>query len=162
MADFSLTSPVFSDGEMIPVEYTCEGENVSPPLTISNVPEKALSLAIIVEDPDIPEAVKEQMDIEVFDHWIVYNIPPSVQEVAPGVAVGTPGVNSGDSVGYTGPCPPAEHEPTEHRYVFTLYALDVTLELPEGASKSELKTAMQDHVIGTCQLVGRYEMQSVS
>jgi len=118
-----------------------------------------MSLVIIVTDPDIPEVVKVEMGIDIFDHWVAYNIPPSTTDIAADDPIGTQGANSGGSMGYTGPCPPAEHEPVEHRYFFTIYALDTTLELPEGATNSELETAMQGHVIATAELVGRYQLQ---
>lgn len=162
MAVFSLTSPAFSEGEPVPEEYTCEGRNISPPLTVSDAPKEAKSLAVIVEDPDIPEAVQEKIGIEIFDHWVAYNIPPSTQEMDSGSTIGTQGMNSAESIGYTGPCPPAEHNPTKHRYVFSVYALDTTLDLPEGVGKDKLKQAMQGHVLETAQLTGWYEMQSDS
>lgn len=162
MDTFTLTSQAFADGDSIPIDYSCEGDDINPPLEISGMPEGTMSLALIMEDPDIPEAVKENMGIEVYDHWVAYNIPPSTTEIEPGDAVGTQGVNSGGGTGYTGPCPPAEHKPTEHRYIFTVYALNGTLDLSEGANKQELKAAMQDNIIETAQLVGRYQMQTVS
>lgn len=162
MDTFTLTSPVFADGGSIPIDYSCEGDDISPPLEVSGIPEETMSLALIVEDPDIPEVVKENMGIEVYDHWVSYNIPPSTTEIESGATLGTQGENSGGSIGYTGPCPPAEHEPAEHQYIFIVYAVGRTLDLPEGASKQELKAAMQEDIIETAQLVGRYQMQTIS
>ena len=159
MADFSLHSPEFEEGQMIPAEFTCEGDNMSPGLEIKNTPEGTMSLAITVDDPDIPEAVKEQMGIEIFNHWVAYNLPPSTETLEAGDTTGTQGSNSAGTLGYTGPCPPADKEPKNHRYFFRVYALDTTLELPEGATKQELKNAMADHVLARTELVGRYEMQ---
>lgn len=159
MENFSLTSEAFADGEFIPTQYTCEGDNFSPPLEVANVPEGAKSFALIVDDPDIPSEVKESMGIEVFDHWVAYNIPPSTNEIAAGEAVGVQGQNSSGEVGYTGPCPPAEYEPTEHRYVFSVYALDTTLDLSGSATKDELMNAIDGHVLASAELVGRYEKQ---
>lgn len=159
MDTFTLTSEAFAADDLIPTPYTREGENSSPPLSITNTPDGTMSLAITVEDPDIPQAVQSKMDIAIFDHWVAFNIPPSTKEIPEGSSIGTQGTNSGGELGYTGPCPPAEHEPVEHRYIFTVFALDTTLDLPEGATKEELRLAMQDHTIATAELVGRYRMQ---
>lgn len=157
MDTFTLTSDAFAPNKAIPARFSCEGEDVNPPLSIAGTPDGTMSLAVVMEDPDIPDAVKSQMGIEIFDHWVAYNIPPSTKEIAADDSIGTQGANSGDGIGYTGPCPPAEHEPTEHRYVFSVYALDTTLDLLEGATKSELHDSMEGHVIATAELVGRYE-----
>lgn len=162
MSTFQLTSPAFDNDESIPKKYTCEGENISPPLTIGGVPEKAETLVMIVADPDIPDEVRESMGIEIFDHWVAFNIASdkfSGGEVTieAGSSVGTQGVNSSGDLGYTGPCPPAQYEPTEHRYIFSLYALDDTLNLQQGASKAEVMEAMKGKIVEKAELVGRYE-----
>lgn len=161
MSSLKLTSQAFADGGFIPERFTCEGENVSPPLTIEAVPEAADSLALIVVDPDIPEEVKKKMEIDVFDHWIVFDIGVGISKIAAGESVGTSGGNSSGSSGYTGPCPPANLEPTEHRYVFSLYALDTQLGLSTGADKATVENSLAGHVLATDELVGRYEKTSV-
>jgi hypothetical protein len=160
MSKFTLTSSAFSEGDSIPLTYTCEGKNINPPLSISDTPENTMSLAIVVEDPDIPAKVKEKMKITVFDHWVAYNIPPSTKDISADDPIGTQGSNSSGEVGYTGPCPPAAYEPVEHRYVFTVYALDTTFDLPEGATKEELLKAMNKHIVSTAKLIGQYRMQA--
>jgi len=161
-----LTSEAFSDGGMIPKRFTCEGENISPPLKITDIPEKAKTLAILVTDPDIPKQVQDNMGIDVFDHWVVFNIPADAFDdngrMDEGAGQGTPGVNSSADQGYTGPCPPAEYEPTEHRYVFRVYALDNALDCPLGAKKEVVQESMSGHVLAKTKLVGRYEKQHVA
>ncbi len=160
MSEISLQSSAFEDGGFIPALYTCEGDNINPPLSIENVPEGTKSFVLIAEDPDIPEEVKENMGIQVFDHWVAYNIPPSMTQIPEDEPVGTQGLNSSEEAGYTGPCPPAAYEPTEHRYIFEVSAIDTTLDhLLEGATKSEVRDAMEGHVLGQAELVGRYEKQ---
>lgn len=154
MADFTLTSTAFDYGETIPPLYTCDGEGMPPPLVIANVPEATESLALIVEDPDVPQEVLES---RVFDHWVLFNIPPEEKEITADHISGIPGVNTRGESAYTGPCPPPEYDPKEHRYFFTLYALDTTLPLPEGATKQEVLEAMDGHIIGQTELLGRYE-----
>jgi len=159
MESFTITSPEFAEGQRIPLVYTCDGDNINPPLNIDNTPRGTISLALIVEDPDIPTAVKEKMGIEVFDHWFACNIPPSTSEIPVDTPLGTQGANSYGGVGYTGPCPPAEHEPTEHRYIFTIYALDTTIDLDEGYAKEALRAEMAGHILETASLTGLYEKQ---
>jgi Raf kinase inhibitor-like YbhB/YbcL family protein len=149
-SEMSLTSSAFADGASIPVKYTCEGENVSPPLAISGVPEGAETLALIVDDPDAPGGS--------FVHWTVYNIDPTAAEVAEGAVPGdgTEGLNGLDQPGYTGPCPPSG----THRYIFTLYALEVGLNLDAATSgKPEIEAAMADSTITQTELTGTYALQ---
>jgi len=160
MEDFnlSISSPAFREGEAIPSVYTCDGENISPPLSISGVPKEAQSLVLIVDDPDIPEVVKKARLIDKFDHWVLFNIKAEIKEIEEdykGDGVG--GMNSTKDIGYVGPCPPTEHEPTEHRYVFQLYALDIELDLEEGSTESDVRTAMKGHILGKAELVGLYD-----
>lgn len=162
MSELKLTSSAFASNESIPKKYTCEGKNISPPLTISGVPQIAETLTLIVTDPDIPDEVKDSMGIDIFDHWVAFNIPAEDFKVGEGriqagSAVGTQGVNSSGEAGYTGPCPPAQYEPTEHRYVFSLYALDDSLSLQSVASKAAVMEAMKDNVIAKAELTGYYE-----
>lgn len=159
MSKLQLTSQAFEEGDMIPAQFTCEGDNVSPPLTIDGVPEDAKTLVLIVVDPDIPEEVKDSMGIDVFDHWVAYNITANTTHIESGEAVGMQGSNSSGETGYTGPCPPAQYEPTEHQYVFRLHALDTRLDLSPGASRAAVEQAMEGSVLDEAELVGRYEKQ---
>lgn len=159
MATLTLSSDAFEPDDMIPARFTCEGENINPPLTITDTPDGTMSLALVVEDPDLPGQVKKQLGIEIFDHWVAYNIPPSTTDIPADEPIGTQGQNSGEEVGYTGPCPPAGHTPTKHRYIFTVYAIDTTLNLEEGATKEELMSAIRGHTVASAELVGYYEMQ---
>ena len=140
-----LTSPAFQNNAQIPSEHTCDGRDLSPPLSISGVPSNAKSLALVMDDPDAP--------VGNWDHWIVFNISPSASQMPKGTEPkGVAGKNSWGRTGYGGPCPPSG----THRYLFKLYALDAALNLPEGATKKELERAMQGHIISQAQLMGTY------
>lgn len=153
----TLTSFAFENNGNIPAKFTCDGDEVNPALSISGVPEGTKSLALIMDDPDIPQVFKDQRGIDSFDHWTLFNIPPQTHEIAQGSAVGTVGVNGAGNNEYAGPCPPPQYEPSEHRYFFRLYALNTMIELPEGASKADVLEAMQGHVIERAELIGRYK-----
>lgn len=147
-----LTSTAFEDGGAIPRDYTCDGENISPPLNWNGVPNEAQSLALIVDDPDAPRGS--------FVHWVLYNIPPGLIELPQGVTeqgppgkLGTHGRNDSHKLRYSGPCPPRGQT---HRYFFKLFALDAPLQLEEDASKAEVEQAMQGHILAQGELVGRY------
>jgi Raf kinase inhibitor-like YbhB/YbcL family protein len=149
-----LTSPSFAYNEQIPSKYTCDGENINPLLVISDVPTNTKSLALIMTDPDIPEAAKKNFNVEVWDHWVVFNINPVSQSIPESVKnLGTLGKNTRGNISYGGPCPPDK----EHRYFFKLYALDTTLSLKEGASRIEVEQAMKNHIIEETELMGRYK-----
>lgn len=148
----ALSSSAFSPGESIPVIYTCDGENISPPLSIVGVPENTESLVLVVEDPDVPKSIRED---GMWDHWIVFDIAPDTTAVAEdavpsGAVLGT---TTSNSLEYSGPCPPDR----EHRYFFRLLALDTTLSLPEGILKDDLLKKARSHVIDSAELMGRYE-----
>lgn len=145
-----LTSHAFKEGEKIPRKYTCQGVDISPPLEISGVPKGTKSLALIVDDPDVPVRIRKD---GLWVHWVLFNIPPDTTKIEEGMAVGTVGQNTGKENQYMGPCPPDR----EHRYFFKLYALNSMLKLPEGATKDELLHAMKEHVIAHVELMGRYE-----
>lgn len=133
---------------------------MSPALSIDGVPEGAVSLALIMDDPDIPQVARDERGIEAWDHWVLFDLPPSTREIPEGglpAGVGTTGVNTNGSNAYTGPCPPPQFEPSEHRYVFTLYALDTTLGLREGSTKAQALAAMEGHSIEQATLTGRYK-----
>ncbi len=152
-----LTSPAFAPNHKIPAQYTCDGKNTNPPLFIEEVPEQAKSLVLIMDDPDIPKEITQQRGIEVFDHWIMFNIRPSTREIREGAVKGILGRNSRGDTGYTAPCPPPQYLPKEHRYFFKLYALNTMLDLREGATKVEVEKAMEGHIIEQAELMGRYE-----
>ncbi|MDP3639898.1 MAG: YbhB/YbcL family Raf kinase inhibitor-like protein [Nanoarchaeota archaeon] len=149
-----LTSPAFDHNGKIPAKYTCDGESISPPLQIADIPTAAKSLVLLMDDPDIPEFVKKRYNISVWDHWVVFNIPPTTKNIPERKnPAGVLGKNTGGKNGYDGPCPPDR----EHRYFFKLYALDTTVTLSEGATKAEVERAMEKHVLAKAELVGRYE-----
>lgn len=127
--------------------------DLSPALSISGTPSNTKSLALIMDDHDVPKTLRPD---GVFDHWVLFNISPEIKEIAEGGSAGTSGANSANKNVYTGPCPPPQYEPSEHRYVFTLYALDTELPLAAGASKVDVLNAIQGHIIAQTQLVGRY------
>ena len=142
----NLTSPAFANNGAIPSEYTCDSSDVSPPLAISDVPASAKTLALIMDDPDAP--------VGTWDHWIVFNIPTSTKQIQKGTEPqGTAGKNSWGRTGYGGPCPPSG----THRYFFKLYALDTTLNLPQGSTKKDLERAMQGHILAQSELMGTYK-----
>ncbi len=148
-----LSTPSFTPNGKIPSQYTCDGDNISPPLKIENVPANTKSLVLIMDDPDIPDFVKEKFKIEVWDHWVVFNIPPTTTEIPEGKnPLGVLGKNTGGKNAYGGPCPPDK----EHRYFFKLYALDTMLNLSEGVSKMQVEEAMRGHIIEQVELIGKY------
>ncbi len=151
-----IESPVFQNNQSIPSLYTCDGAGINPPLVFKDVPRQTKSLALIMDDPDIPEAAKQSLGIEVWDHWVIFNILPTVVEIREGQnPEGILGTNTRGNLAYGGPCPPDR----EHRYFFKLYALDSMLSLPAGSTKKELLSAMKGHIIAEAQLIGRYSRQ---
>jgi Raf kinase inhibitor-like YbhB/YbcL family protein len=148
----TLTSPAFSANGTIPSKYTCDGNSVSIPLAWSGAPAATKSYALIMDDPDIPESVKASRGIDVFDHWVLYNIPSDTTKIFEGQQAGAVGVNGAGTTAYVGPCPPDG----EHRYFFYLFALDTTLDFITVPNKQQLIDAMQGHVVGQAQLIGRY------
>jgi hypothetical protein len=149
-----LTSPQFERNGRIPSKYTCEGEDINPPLMISDIPEGTKSLVLIMDDPDVPKHLRED---GIWDHWIKFNIPPTTTTIAEGEEPeGVSGQGTSGNLKYHGPCPPDR----EHRYFFKLYALDTELALPGGASKKDVEVAMQNHILGEAVLIGLYEKGS--
>lgn len=147
----TLSSSAFGNEGEIPVRHTCDGEDLSPPLTFAGVPPGTKSLALVCDDPDAPG--------RVWDHWVLFNLSPGT----PGLPEGLPAVasfpdgslsgkNSWGRIGYGGPCPPKG----THRYYFTLYALDAILSLPAAATKHELLAAAKGHILAGATLMGRY------
>ena len=149
-----LSSSEFLNDGLIPARYTCDGDQINPPLTIEDVSDDVKSLVLIVNDPDVPKQIKSDGN---FDHWVLFNIPPTTAEIAAGTTAGTPGSNGAGKSEYAAPCPPKEYEPSEHRYFFKLYGLDSELSLKAGASRAEVENAMQGHVIAQAELVGTYK-----
>ena len=157
----TIASPSFKHGQSIPSQYTCDGHrNTNPPLEFSGVLPKTVSLALLVDDPDVPKEIKPD---GVFDHWTLFNMPPDTAFIPetndPAKYPGVIGINSAGQKQYTGPCPPKEPEPEEHHYYFKLYALDCMLELPVGATKAHVLAAMEGHILEKSELVGRYKKQ---
>jgi len=145
-----IKSSVFDPNQKIPSKYTCDGKNINPPLSISGVPEKARSIALIMEDPDVPMNVRQD---GMWDHWVVYNISPHLKTIEEAKEpAGTPGTGTSGRTGYMGPCPPDR----EHRYFFKLFALDTELEIPAAATKQEVEKAMQGHILEKAELMGTY------
>ena len=141
-----IASPAFAENSTIPKRHTCDGENTSPPLTIAGVPEGAISLALIVDDPDAPAGT--------WVHWVVWHIDARTREIKAGSlpAGAVQGVNSFKRNNYGGPCPPSG----SHRYFFKLYALDSNLNLGSGTTKADMERAMKGHVVAEAQTMGRY------
>lgn len=139
-----ISSAAFRDGEIIPVKYTCDGENISPPMDIKDIPEEAKCLALIVDDPDAP--------VGTWVHWIVWNMPVT-HHIKENEVHGTEGENDFQQHHYGGPCPPSDL----HRYFFKVYALDALLDLPADTKKIQLEKAMSEHIIGFGELIGLYK-----
>ncbi|MDP3998544.1 MAG: YbhB/YbcL family Raf kinase inhibitor-like protein [bacterium] len=142
----TLKSPAFNHNDSIPSKYTCQGENINPPLEISGIHPATKSIALIVDDPDAPAGT--------WVHWTGWNIPPTTKDILENSRLnGTEGTTSFGKPGYGGPCPPSG----THRYFFKLYALDTTLELPSTAKKEELEKAMKEHILDKTELIGLYQ-----
>jgi len=147
----TLESSAFAPDAMIPAQYTCTGDNISPPLAWGEVPPETRSLALVMDDPDAPGGT--------FVHWVMYGLPPETRQLAPALpgeptlpSGGSQGKSSFGKTGYGGPCPPSG----THRYSFRLYALDKPVDLPPGATKAELFEAINGSVLAIAQLIGRY------
>jgi Raf kinase inhibitor-like YbhB/YbcL family protein len=148
---FILSSTAFAEGEPIPQKYSCDGEDISPPMKWTDPPESTMSFALIADDPDAP--------VGTWVHWVLYNLPadtrslpeafPSDADVSDGSMNGE---NSWGQLGYGGPCPPSG----THRYFFKLYALDLNLDMAAGATKDELLQAMEGHILAETELMGTY------
>jgi len=143
MKELIITSPAFEHGGFIPKKYTCDGDDVNPPLKIEGIPEGTRSLVLIVDDPDAPRGT--------WDHWIVWNIPP-VGKIEEDSVPGTEGLNDLNRRSYGGPSPPSG----THRYFFKVYALDTKLDLNPNSRKKDVERAMNRHIIAKGEMVGRY------
>lgn len=150
----TITSASFSHNGEIPVRHTCDGEDISPALRFSGLPEGTVSLALIVDDPDAPDPAAPKM---TWVHWVLYNIPVSTVSLEEGVktlpADSREGLNDWKRAGYGGPCPPIGR----HRYFFKLYTLDTILPDLAHPSKAMLEQAMQGHIIGRAELIGTFQ-----
>jgi len=152
MEDIKVTSSAFSEGGMIPKNYTCDGEDISPPLSWAGVPEGTKSIALICDDPDAP--------MGTWVHWVIFNIPADIRELSsnipplPVIENGAKqGINGFRKHGYRGPSPPGG----THRYFFKLYALDIEVDLPSETTKEQLLKAMEGHVLAKGQIMGKYK-----
>lgn len=142
--NMKVQCPLFDLNEPIPKKYTCRGENVNPPLEIQDIPEKTKSLVLIIDDPDAPGST--------FTHWVVYDIDP-MNKINENSNPGVQGLNDFHVTSYKGPCPPNG----EHQYFFKLYALDRKLSLSEGTKREKVLSEMQDHIIESCNTIGRFK-----
>ena len=153
MTDMILFCPDFPNGQAVPPQFTCSGENTSPALSWSNAPPATLSFALIADDPDAPAGV--------WVHWVLYNIPAALSNLAPAIektetvpGIGTQGRNDFGRIGYDGPCPPPGRP---HRYYFTLYALDQMLDLMPGLTKKNVLASLQGHILAQAQWMGTFQ-----
>jgi Raf kinase inhibitor-like YbhB/YbcL family protein len=146
-ATLQITSTAFPPNGAIPSKYSCDGQGMNPPLAFAGVPARTQSLVLIVDDPDVPKSL---MPSGVFDHWLIWDVPPTSRGFAEGEGKG--GINGAGQQGFMGPCPPDR----EHRYFFKLYALDTKLTGAKIANKKDLEAAMAGHIIEQAELVGRY------
>ena len=145
-----ISSPAFEDNQMIPATYTCDSDNINPPLEIHDVPEHAQSLALIMEDPDAPGGT--------FTHWLMWNIPVTTKKIEENDWMDgcEQGMNDAGELGYMGPCPPAGI----HHYKFRLFALTTKLDLKGEVTREELEREINDNLIKEAELVGIYKLQS--
>jgi len=148
--NMKISSPAFENNGNIPAKYTCDGEGINPPLAISDVPESAKSLALIMDDPDAPIAGG-------FVHWVAFNLDPVTSEIKENSKPlgGIEGMNSSGKTGYTPPCPPSGI----HHYQFKFYALDAILDLTSSAKREDVEKAMEGHILDKALVVGLYQRQ---
>lgn len=150
---FEIKSPAFTQGQPIPKKYTCDGSDLSVPLTWTDPPAGTKSFALIADDPDAP--------MGIWVHWVLYDVPAEVRQLAEDVPKNETrmdgskqGINDFERIGYGGPCPPPGKP---HRYFFKLYALDKKIGLPPRATKSKMMDAMKNHILAEAQLIGVYK-----
>jgi len=155
---FAITSPVFVDKGEIPKRYTCDGEDVSPPLEWRDPPAGTESFVLIVDDPDAPDPAAPRM---IWVHWLLYNLPADARELPEAVTRSTltpgtcEGTNDWKRSGYGGPCPPVGR----HRYFHKIYALDTVLPVLRDPTRAAIEEAMADHILGKAEIVGTYRKQ---
>jgi len=144
MVQLTVKSEAFEAGKLIPKKYSCDGNDINPPLLIEGTPKEAKTLALVIDDPDAPSGT--------FDHWVVWNIPTTTRSISENSVPGTEGLNGSRQKGYMGPCPPSG----THRYFFKVYALDTDLKLGGNTKKKDLENAMQGHILAKGELMGTY------
>ncbi|MCS5711262.1 YbhB/YbcL family Raf kinase inhibitor-like protein [Candidatus Berkiella aquae] len=150
-----IYSPVFKHNEPIPTKYTCEGDDISPPLSWEDIPNEAKSLVLIVDDPDAPDPAAPKL---TWVHWILYNLDPKSKGLNEHTSIphgASPGLTNWNKTSYGGPCPPIGR----HRYFHKLYALDIVLPDLKNPSKEALLAAMENHVIAKTEMIGTYQKQ---
>ena len=153
MQNITIWSEAFKNGENIPVEYTCDGKNISPELLWSGIPAGTKSISLIMDDPDAP--------MGTFVHWVLFNIPADINKLYSGIRTKEPffthethhGITSFGRTGYGGPCPPTG----VHRYYFRIYALDTLLSMGSGTTRKQLDEAMKGHILATGEFFGLYK-----
>lgn len=142
--ELKITSSAFMNNGFIPAKYTCDGDDMNPPINIEGIPEETESLALIVDDPDAP--------MGTWDHWIVWNISP-LEKIEENSVPGVEGLNDFGKHTYGGPCPPSG----THRYFFKVYALDTKLNLKPNSRKKDLERAMEGHILAKGEVIGLYK-----
>ncbi|MHC4271210.1 MAG: YbhB/YbcL family Raf kinase inhibitor-like protein [Planctomycetota bacterium] len=152
--EIKVTSSAFEEGGMIPPIYTCDGQDISPPLEWEGIPEETKSIALISDDPDAP--------MGTWVHWVLYNLPADINQLEEGIPAdeilpngAKQGTTDFGRIGYGGPCPPDG----THRYFFKVYALDSQVEPAPSATKEQLLTSMEGHILAQGQLMGKYRRQ---
>ncbi len=150
--EIKIISPAFEPGGMIPVKYTCDGQDISPPLKWGDVPDGTASIALICDDPDAP--------MGTWVHWVIFDLPPDTRGLPENIPAeenldmgGTHGTNDFRRPGYGGPCPPGG----THRYYFKVYALDKKMDIQAGSTKAQLLKAMEGHILAEGELMGQYK-----
>ena len=149
-----ISSPAFPHNGFIPAKYTCEGEDINPPLEFSEISNKTMTLVLIMDDPDVPKSIRAD---GLWHHWLIWNMPAETRGIGENsVPSGIIGQNTRGNKAYGGPCPPDR----QHSYFFKLYAMDRAIGLPAEAGIEELRKAMYDHVIAKAELIGLYEKEN--
>lgn len=149
-----IISQAFENGKNIPVKYTCQGQEINPPLSFLDVPKETKSLTLIMHDPDVPKSLRADGN---WDHWILFNIDPKTTEIKENSApICNFGITTSNTLNYVGPCPPDK----QHRYYFILYALDTVLKLPQKPTRQMVENAMKGHILSKAELIGLYEKSS--
>jgi len=143
MNELKITSPAFKNNDFIPVKYTCDGDDVSPPLKIDGIPKETKSIVLIVDDPDAP--------MGTWVHWVAWNIPPT-EKIEENSVPGVEGLNDFNKHSYGGPCPPSGM----HRYFFKVYALEVKLDIKANSRKEDVERAMKGHTLAKGEIIGLY------
>ncbi len=145
----NIKCPILEAGNFLPVKYTCDGDQINPPLRISGVPQETKALALIMDDPDAPGGT--------FTHWLVWNLKPDTTQIRENEQslAAVEGINSAGKEGYAAPCPPSG----THRYRFKIYALDSKLDLPRSIKQQRLESEIEDHLLDSDELVTKYERQ---